>query len=736
MRKEMKPDCRLIWYLREVLGGMLLAALLLPGCHSPQIPLRPADAQIWLPDLADNGSEKLLQHWAVNGPVEMQALIIEVDSFLQWSALHSAPSVHVGWYSVSPEQWGALIYAPLTPPAEKAGPGVTISTHEVYRGHPVLAIDRPGYATVFQTEWRGWSMWAWQPSLLQDALLAQKRNGQPLPTYPYWQQSGPLYGEDVACEQIAASSGKYSLRLATDWRMGLAPVSELSYFPDFLDEGYFLSDTETPFATQDIWVGARQKGEEHFLWLPDSSGQMAPWWETQFSAKGEMQAYVHQGIAVRRLLDDRWEHVGRRAALRNPFVARLPEGWLLGNSSIGINRWIDYMLAGRVHPAKWPDELTSVQCSGWAAGYTPWLQHLAARSGTNVDNQWVYLNWDRDTLQLYPTERASNAPDLHWQYDDISGRVRKLYRAGGYVLVEDEEGLHGLRTSGRRVWRIPLDQPLQSGVIRIQEAERTIWAFHTASQIVALDDTGELLPGFPYLVPGGAITDWVAMRGSDGYARFFWQQPGGRIYGITSGLTPCVGWPLETGAGKLAGHWQTIDTDVFFVLSARQWSGYDLRGRLLWQVSAHGKVTAAESAHGQLMIQLDSGELGALTPQGKYQKVAGEVRSFNIREQWLFLGRAGDVAAGYAPTAGDGFQPRYRLPQKVDALLAAASSFQVFFGGSQQGQWHIYTPEGTEIDASPLPSLTRPMLLISDTYLLIVTNQGDRAVAYRWELPG
>jgi len=709
------------------------------GCDRSAAPLIPADAQVWAPDLARADRQNLPEYWSEAGPVAMRAAAAEVDSFLEWSGLGTDGSPHLGWYRVSPDQWGAVIYAPLTSSLDWQALGATVSRYETYRGQLVRTIERPGFAPVFQTQWQGWSMWAWQPSLLQDVLLAQKRDGQPLPVHLSWQQRIPFFSDNVTCQQISVSPQEISLRSSVDWNLGELPVFNLNPFPDFLTEGYALSDYSTPYGMQDIWFAAHQKEGEFFLWIPDTSRQIAEWWEIQFLEKGEIQSYQHQGLNIRQLLDNSWEKVNLPMAtgsLRNPFVARLPEGWLLSNSEIGTKRWIAYLLAGRFHGKRWGDAVPTGYISGWAAGSTPWLQELSARSGLQLADQWALLTQDEDTLHIYRMERSVTTPDLYWQYSILSAPIRQLSGTKRGVLVEDQAALQLINKSGRQQWRIPLDDSIQSQIIRIEEAGRSIWAFGTASQIIALDDAGEFLPGFPYAVPQAPIMGWTFMRGSDGYARFFWQEANGLIRGVTSQLSPCAGWPVDAGDGVLSGYLQTEEEDVFFVLAPRLWSAYNLEGRLLWSVNAPGEVAAAEATKNQLTVLLASGELGALTPEGTYATLANNVLSFSVYKKWLFLRRTSDIAVGTFPVNRDTFRARYRLPQKVDQLLGGAAAFQIFLGGSQNGKWHIYTLEGRELAASPLPSQTRPVLSIDDAYVRVVTNQGDRVVAYRWSLAG
>ena len=738
MSIETKRDRYGYPYFRGLLVSLAIL-MLLSGCTQPEEPRLPPDAQIVLPDISADAPGNIFAHWARSGPQEMQGLLSEVDSLLRIPQISHARRLHLAWYRISPGQWSALVYASLDSLPGWEDRGATVTEYEMYRGRPVLAIKRPGYLPLYQARWREWWVWAWQPSLLQDALLAQKRGGRHLPKGRLWQQSTPFASEVVTCRLINFDDHHVALKTERTGAADLTSLSALRFFPDFLSEGYFFSDMRTPYGRQRAWMARQEERDEYFLWLPDTSAQLSDWWEAQFIRKGEMASYTHQGITVRQLLDDSWKMPGRitdGSTLRNPFVVRLPEGWLLANSRVGCNRWIDYLLAGRLYNEQLLADVPSGQFSGWATGTASWIKQLSGRSGVHLQKQeTALLGWAADTLHLYPVERRQAAPGLEWQYQTDTGPVRRLWPVQGGVLVEDREGATLIDTSGHAVWRTLIDQPVQSGMTRIAEPERTIWAFHTDRQIIALDESGQLLPGFPYAVPDTPITHWIVMRGSDGYARFFWQDPGGRIRGMTSRLQPCKGWPLAGGQKRLLGHVQMAEEDVFFLAGPRQWAGYTLQGKLLWEVAAPGTTKMVAPADGQFLVLLADGRLLALTPRGSYRLLADQVLECSVREGWVFIRQQEKIAAGYLPVGGDSFRPRYRLSIPADALLAEAVSFQLFFGGSRNKAWHLYTPGQIELDGSPLPSETRPVLVITGTALRVITQRGDRVVAYRWSLP-
>mgnify|MGYP006286356697 CR=1 FL=1 len=732
MRKEKKRHRLACRYLLGLLCIVCTGCFVLTGCADLESPRIPAGPQVWRPAGSRTSAGNLSAYWAENGPTELREQITEVDSLLQLPELIQSSVVHWGWYSVSPGRWGALVYArlPVGPTWETLG--ATVTLHETYQGHRISAVERSGRAPVFQTQWKGWLMWAWQPSLLQDALLAQKKGGIPLPNDFFWQQELPFSAGPVAFSFAAQDTAAYSATTSTPLGLGIAPPADLSLLPDFLTEGYFFSGHPTPYGRQDLWFAA---AKESFLWVADTSRAMGEWWEEQFTVKGEIAGYTHQGLKVRQLLDNSWELAGMPVAadrFRNPFVVRLPGGWLLGSDRVGVNRWIDYVLAGRLYSRKTLTEVLGGGISGWVTGGVPWLQQWSSRTGIDLRQQWTQLLWTEDTLRLYPLAEIDTGPDLVWQYDVLTGPVRNVWHQADGILIEDQAHLTYLSAAGSLRWRVALEQPLQSEVMRIAEAERVVWVFHTSQQIVALDESGRLLPGFPYTVPVGPIRGWVAMRGSDGYARFFWQEPAGRIQGVTSRLQPCRGWPVQAGDQVLSGHLQSAEADVFYLLGPERWTGRDLRGDVLWSIEAPAPARSVVSAKEQLLVQLTTDEWGLLSRRGTYRTLASDVLEVHATGDWLFVRRSRDVAAGYFPQEDGDFYARYRLSEQMDQLLAGAAASQIFFGGSRNHNWYIYTPEGTPLAGSPVPSQTRPALWISEGYVQVATNQSDRVVAYRW----
>jgi hypothetical protein len=259
-----------------------------------------------------------------------------------------------------------------------------------------------------------------------------------------------------------------------------------------------------------------------------------------------------------------WQNRALDPLGRKRFVAFFMQNTLVLASSVAAaERWIDAFVVGNTLAQKSPFSESTCNARldpdlGLGAVMKGGLNLATYSSPKNspflLKGQSGRKTWHFSLEWAYPTENEA----LAWQIT-LDSPINGMWplSTGKAVLVQTSSGeLLCFNAEGKVKWRLSLKTPIASAPTAAQYGDYPALFFGAGKQLIGLDSSGHLLPGFPWAAETGS---GLCVAGLNSY--FFYSGKNGYVYGLDREGHPLGSWNPGPYAGQQRFPLQFFEAD-------------------------------------------------------------------------------------------------------------------------------------------------------------------------------
>lgn len=711
---------------------IILALAGMVGCvrSNHRVPI-PKDFHLLLHDCPTEMTTELLEHWSKS----VDSAIRDDLPFLEWVLPRLGPASYLSLHPLTQEKRAALAVWPVgETPVESWMDQAKVLSEEFFRRHPLQQFQK-GEVVVWVARKSGYWLLSPHRSLLQDALLVGGTKPMPDGEYLHFRNIDlPWSDEGIV---VVDSSG---LRLRSTWyRPEEAHSAPPSGLPAFLTAGvkwiHPLPNREPP---QPEWMAKGYQiagqGAETFLFWIDSVGLMMDYWNTLGNNQGILQDFEYQGFRVRQLLDQSWSAIPDSmgwAPMTTPYLVQLGAGWVLASTRQGIERWIDYWIAGVDMNTRCPTSVKPSALVFWSTIHSTWGQQLVTWLGPLLPKGSTLYGYHIGTgeIGLAGDPEAEKGIRLLWQSRILDGPIRLHGLVGQKVWLTDRNRMMLLDPSGQLWWQCPKGKEVVVG--GDVSGAYTLLVTDKFSRII--DGQGEEVAKVTLSPLLGSLRSWTHRLDSDGRLRVFLMGRTGTVQVHDQQGNALGSWFVHDPAPRAMVALRSSLTDVVVVFGDQDWWAYSLSGKPLWRIPAPGNyrnhITGIASP--AVVVNISEGRIIELSIDGRWQEwgVSGDLLP-KLSGGRVLMQSGNQATVWTVPELEGDFEP-FRQVEKTGKWVDFVWTEEGWYGLEQNGPpWKVVGYQGGDLFQQSFPGVQQPVMVAGPDGTLVLIEQSDRIVAY------